>query len=265
MAGDYEFYYEGIDSATITLLNMTADTDFPVTNIQDRNNHTYFTDSSFSQNTVAVGIDFGSGITRDCNVVTVKYKVTGVAVLGTVQYGDNGADWTSTDFANEALTENSTVEELWEFTDIAAHRYWRLVWQDAGDPMTALRVFNILIGDKYQFHHNPELALKTSRGYEVENSEGAGGYRYSRIRNTTKRRRWELDYKYIDSTEQAKLEAWADTVFCHVDNGKPSRYPFYFSDDGGTTIYYVRALGPLVFDQMAYDAFQTKIILEEEL
>ena len=262
---DYIFYYEGIEGTTITLLNMTADTDYPTSNMQDRNIHTYFTDSSFSQNTVAIGVDFGSGVTRDADHIVLKHKITGVAATGTVQYSDNGSDWTSTDYSGEALTENTTITELWSFTAESAHRYWRMVWQDLGDPLTALQVFNVILGDKYTWNHNPELALKTSRGYEVENSEGAGGYRYSRIRNTNPRRKWELDYKYIDSTEQAKLEAWADVIGCNVNNGKPSRYPFYFSNDGGTTLYYVRALGPLVFDQMAYDAFQTKIILEEEL
>ena len=107
----------------------------------------------------------------------------------------------------------------------------------------------------------PEIDTDLVSGYDVGINESAGGKRYANIFNTTVRRNWKFDYKYINSTEKTHLETMRDSVYM----GDICRYPFYFSDDSETTLYLVRSRNRLKITEHAYQQWQTTFEFEEEL
>ena len=260
---DYSIYSPGCDSATLTY-SATADTDYPVTNIQDRNKNTFFKDSAIGANNVYIDFDFGASLTADF-IFIGNYIATGAnGVRYDLGHDDNDA-FSSQDYAvaNEVITSATLTNHLKTWSS-EGERYWRLLFEDTdGGNLTDLQIGYILIGLKFDFNHNPNFEIGYDSGFSVTVNSSAGGSRYSQVANTTVRRTWDLEYELLQTAEKTNLETFRNNIFMNF-NGL-SRYPFVFTDDGGTTFYFARARGSLLFTPMAYQLYSTKLRFEEEL
>ena len=109
---------------------------------------------------------------------------------------------------------------------------------------------------------SPGLNVVDGRGYKTIGNEGAGGYRFSQITTTQVRKFWHYEFEYLSTSEKAALVNVAGQFH---SNSSFSHYPFYFSDDNGTTIYFSRLIGLLNFTHIAYQAYSTNLSFEQEL
>jgi len=260
------FYYSGIDSATLTY-SATETTNYPKENLQDRNKNTSMRDTSLGPFDCNLIIDLGSGITR-----TPDYLILGNYIfqsngntLITFQYSATGAfgGEQGDAFTDENCEAATLTDKLKTFTATSAYRYWRLLVEDSNvTQITSIQLANLFFGTKWEHNHDPEIGIAKGRYYESIINESAGGNRFSQITNTTKRRSWDYDFKYITAAERANWETWIDAVYA---GNKYSHYPFYFSDDAGTTLYFVRSVGDIVFKEIAYNTWETSLRLEEEI
>lgn len=264
---DYVYYSESIDDAALTIDTLTSNASYPLTNLQDRNKNVYW--KAGNANTSGyIQIDLDSA--RACDFLILgnhNYTNTGVGIaLSYCTDGDGlftpegwaigtGAPVTYVDYISGDVTN-----WLETFTSITK-RYWRLYLEAMG-AATYQQIATIFLGAKWSHAYNPELTVNEESGYKVRTNESEGGIRFSQIANTTIRRQWDYDYKYVIASEKTKFETWRDNIYM---SDRLSRYPFFFSDDVGTSLYYVRAAGKLGLKEQAYNVWQTGISLEEEL
>lgn len=268
---NFSYYYKSLDSATLTY-SATEDSGYDVDNIKDRNINTFFKDSAIAANIVNIVVDFGADDERDCDYIVLgNYLATAVgadiARLG-LQSADDAAFTVNLDtyFSAEDIDSSSLTTHIKTFTaNGTPRRYWKIVFQASGGAnLTDLQVGTIFLGEAFNHTHDPDiLPASEGRGYSVANAEALGGQRFSNIFNTTVRKNWNYEYHGIGSTFKTNFETWADGIYT-ADSGF-SRYPFYFTDDAGSTLYYVRAIGRLQFGLDAYELWNTNITLEEEL
>ena len=267
---NFSYYYQSLDSATLTY-SATEDSGFDVDNIKDRNINTFFKDTNIGVTSINVVIDFGASDARACDsIILGNYIATStddVVWLAVQSADDAGMSVNATTHVNtQEIQSSSLTDYIKTFTAPAAvRRYWKItIADDASDNLDDVQIGTVFLGAAFDHDHDPDiLPASEGRGYAVANAEALGGTRFSNIFNTTVRRNWSFEYHGIGTTFKANFESWADGVFVNA-NGF-SRYPFYFTDDSGSTLYYVRAVGNLQFGLDAYQAYNTNIRLEEEL
>ena len=253
---DFSFYADGIDDATLTY-SATETTGYPVENIQDRNKNTILKDAP-AVASVNIEIDFGNAKACDfCIIGNLTFSGTGGGYPELdIDYSDGG--WNNVASAVPGGT-NYDVLLTWSSQ---TKQIWRIVFTHSGGTVDNLEIGTVFLGTAFDLAKNPELISDISSGYDVSINQAAGGTRYGQIANTTVRRHWEYDWSYITESEKTKYETWRDLIFM---GDKFSLHPFYFTDDNGTTLKYARTIGRLKFGEMAYQAYKTRIILEEEL
>ena len=260
----YQLYHQSIESATLTY-SATADTNYPATNMQDRYKNTFLIDTSPGE-TVYIIIDFGSA--RACShIILGNYQAnaTSDAELN-VKYGtaDNGSD-----FENTSLTVNIETtgfeNYIGTFTS-RSKRYWKIQFNnktgESPDEFNYLQIGTIYLGTAITLSHSPELDVAQSADYLVNVNQGVGGIRSGSIDNTTVRRLWSYPWKLLSETDKTNLQTFRDSVYMNKDL---SRYPFWWSPDTGTTLYYARTKGALDMKQQAYQAWTWNANFEEEL
>jgi hypothetical protein len=262
---DFTFYYQSIDDTTLTY-SAIEDTNYPVENIQDRNLNTFFKDTNAGA-TVYITIDLGSGNSRAVDYFLLGnyiFTVDGLYAYVSLEGSNTGAfaGEQTTIFSNWDVYSGSLNTKLKTFTKSSAYRYFRIKFEDSGlVDIYSLKIATIFMGEKWNHSHNPEIGISESGNYDVRITESGGGVRYSQIVNEDVRRRWEYQWKYITESEKDNWETWRDSIQC---GGKYSRYPFYFTDDD-TNYYFVRSVGNIKLKEIAYNAWETSLTLEEEL
>lgn len=262
---DFSFYAQSIDDATLTLNTLDEATGYPKENLQDRNKNTVWKCDT-------------ANISGYIQIDLVTARACDFLILGSHNYTDTNYGiklaYDSADdpgFAGITYSIGSAIayhdyqaadETNWiQIIQSRSKRYWRLYLEAMG-AATNQQIGTIFLGTAFDLAKNPELISDISSGYDVSINQAAGGTRYGQIANTTVRRHWEYDWSYITESEKTKYETWRDLIFM---GDKFSLHPFYFTDDNGTTLKYARTIGRLKFGEMAYQAYKTRIILEEEL
>ena len=259
----YVLYHQSIESATLTY-SATEDTNYPDTNMQDRYKNTFFKDTDIEAPTITIDIDFGEN--RTCNhIILGNYLATAgeVATL-TLQRDDNAGFASPTNvFTAESIYSATLTKKLKTFAS-CTDRYWRILFKSntGFTEVENLQIGTIYLGTRVTLSHSPELDITQSGEYSVNINDGVGGIRAGSIDNTTVRRIWEYPFKLLSETDKTNLQTFRDSVY--MNNGL-SRYPFFWSPDTGTTLYYSRTNGALEMSQQAYQAWQTTLTFEEEL
>ena len=255
----YQLYHQSIEGATLTY-SATATTNYPETNLQDRYLNTYFMDAPAGN--VTLKIDFGA--TRACDYLILgKFYASGSGSLRyDLHYGtaDNGTDFENAALADKALT--AAYVTYYEAITSQTKRYWRLTFESSGGTLQDIRGAVIYLGTKITLSHSPELDVAQSADYLVNVNQGVGGIRSGSIDNTTVRRLWSYPWKLLSETDKTNLQTFRDSVYMNKDL---SRYPFWWSPDTGTTLYYARTKGALDMKQQAYQAWTWDANFEEEL
>jgi len=258
----YVLYHQSIESATLTY-SATADTNYPATNIQDRYKNTFFKDTAIGAVGVNLIIDLGS--TRACSSLLIGNYILTVVDTGllSLQYGtaDNGTDFENNAIENDPFESTTLTNYLETFTS-QTKRYWKIVLSGAGSNLTNLQIGTIYLGTAITLSHSPELDVAQSADYLVNVNQGVGGIRAGSIDNTTVRRLWSYPWKLLSETDKTNLQTFRDSVYMNKDL---SRYPFWWSPDTGTTLYYARTKGALDMKQQAYQAWTWDANFEEEL
>lgn len=259
----YMFFYQSLETATLTY-SATPDTNYPITNLQDRCLNTFFRDSEIGRRSVTIKIDFGSP--RRCDYILFgNYLAYGDGeTLFQLKYGtaDNGTDFENT-ATSGYLSATSITNLLETFKENSkTKRYWQIqILEDAGF-LDIIQIATIYIGTMIELSHDPELNIVISADYPVKVNQGVGGIRSGAIDCTTRRVIINLNWKYLNSTDCDNLVIFRDAIFMNSDL---SRYPFWVTSDSGANLEYMRTRGRLELTQMAYQAWQTNLTLEEEL
>jgi len=262
---NFEIYHQSIDGASLTLNTITEDADFPLTNLQDRDENTLM--KAGNANTSGyIEIDLGSARAVDTLILgNHNYTNTGVGIQLYYATTDDGAFGDNIYAIGSAGTyedyTSGDADRWFETFSSATKRYWRLSLEAMG-AATYQEIGTIFMGAQWNWAHEPELTLREDSGYNVTVNEAAGGSRFSQIANTTVRRIYNIPLEYIVAAEKTKHETWRDTIF--MGDGL-SRYPFYWSIDNGTTIEFARYRGKLNLEQQAYQVWKTNHVFEEEL
>jgi len=261
---DFYYFAQSIDDAALTLNTLDEATGYPTENLQDRNKNTIWK-CGLANTSGYIQIDLGSS--RACDFLILgNHNYTNTAVgIKLSRCVDSNGDFTPEGFSignggyHDYVSGNLT-NWIETFSSVES-RYWR-IYLEAMGIATYQQIGTIFLGTYWDHNHNPEIGIGGSSGYIIENRETSAGRRSANILNTTVRRQWNYDYKYIIASEETKFNTWRDTIF--IGKGL-SGYPFYFSDDQGTTLYFVRNLGELKLKEHAYQVYETSITLEEEL
>jgi len=260
----YVLYHQSIEGATLTY-SATEDANYPDTNMQDRYKNTFMKDTAIGVVSITLKVDLGS--TRACDFVILgNYIATGDGgnALFKITYGtaDNGTDFENDAFAWLSINSATLTDYLKIFTS-RTKRYWRLELGGAGAVnLDDLQIGTIYLGTRVTLSHSPEPNETESADYAVNINQGVGGIRAGSIDNTTVRRLWNYDWKLLSETDKTNLQTFRDSIYMNKDL---SRYPFYWSPDTGTTLYYSRTKGELTMKQQAYQAWTWNSNFEEEL
>ena len=257
-------YPHSVDDADI-VYDETHDTNYGEERLNDRNKNDLFKDSAVGDTTCVFTIDLESGNSR-----TADYLI-----LGNYMLSNNGfeADLKFYDSANEAdyteLTDSDTLDESlthadkkYSLANASDRRYFKLSIEYTSN-IVAFELGNIFFGAAITLTASFNLDTSEVRTYKNISSENLSGYRFSQIINKDNPRRiWTYDFEYLTNTEKGYLETFADEIY--ATDGL-SHYPFFFSPDSGTTLYFARMRGSLQFTQIAYQRYRTQLIFEEEL
>jgi len=258
----YTIYHQSLESATLTY-SATADTNYPVTNLQDRYKNTFFKDTEIGAR-VTIKVDFGSA--RACNYIILQNYIATAEEDATfsLKYGtaDNGVDFENTLVDNEVI-QSSILRNFRTTFGTKSKRYWQLIFDDnTVDYFVNLQIGAIYLGTQMALSHTPEIGIVYSADYDVNVNQGAGGIRAGSINNATVRRIWQFQWKLLNPTDKTNLETFRDSVFM---NKGLSRYPFIWSPDSGTTLYSARTNGELSLKETAFEAYEWSAVFEEEL
>ena len=262
----YIIYHQSLESATLTY-SATADTNYPVTNLQDRYKNTFFKDTAIGLTEVNIKVDFGTA--RTCNYILFwNYLITpssGLIILFSLEYSSTGEFSGEQGTAIPYWTENIYKPSLGNYLKTFAsksYRYWRFRFQGADSIIDKLQIGAIYLGAQITLSHSPEINDVYSANYDVNINQGVGGIRAGSIDNTTVRRIWQYQWKLLNTTDKTNLETFRDSVFM---NKGLSRYPFIWSPDSGTTLYSARTNGELSLKQTAFEAYEWNAVFEEGL
>jgi len=260
----YVLYHQSIEGATLTY-SATEDANYPDTNMQDRYKNTFFKDTAIAAVSVNCIINFGSA--RACShIILGNYIATSTddIVWLQLEYADDAAFTVNngTSFLEQAIESATLTNYLKTFTS-QSKQYWRItIADDTGDNLANLQIGTIYLGTSISISHSPEPNETQSADYVVNINQGVGGIRSGSIDNTTVRRLWNYDWKLLSETDKTNLQTFRDSIYMNKDL---SRYPFYWSPDTGTTLYYSRTKGELTMKQQAYQAWTWNSNFEEEL
>ena len=220
---NYELYAQSIDDAVLAY-SATEDTNYPITNIQDRNKNTFMKDTAIAAATVNIVIDFGAA--RSCNYIFLGSYIATAADAAQMRLEAHTADvWVGAQtvaLANTLIDSSSLVDKLMAFT-AQNFRYWRMVFTDisAGN-LTDLQFGTVFLGTKWNWAHEPELRKPDDSGYIVTGSEAGGGDRFSQITGTTPRRIWGIPVQWNTAAEVTKMETFRDQIFMDQGGGLSS-------------------------------------------
>ena len=262
----YTIYHQSLESATLTY-SATADTNYPVTNLQDRYKNTFFKDTAIGLTEVNIKVDFGTA--RTCNYILFwNYLITpssGLINLFSLEYSSTGVfggeQGTAIPLGYENIYKPSLGNYLKTFAS-KSYRYWRFRFQSADSIIDKLQIGAIYLGAQITLSHSPEIGIVYSADYDVNVNQGAGGIRAGSINNATVRRIWQFQWKLLNPTDKTNLETFRDSVFM---NKGLSRYPFIWSPNSGATLYSARTNGELSLKQTAFEAYEWNAVFEEEL
>ena len=259
----YTIYHQSLESAMLTY-SAGADTNYPVTNLQDRYKNTFFKDTAIGLSEVNIKVDFGTA--RSCDYILFwNYLITlmGDEVIAYIEYSSTGA------FSGEqgiaTTTSNLYRLSLGNYLKTFAsksYRYWRLRFCISGAYINNLQIGAIYLGSQITLSHSPEINDVYSANYDVNINQGVGGIRAGSIDNTTVRRIWQYQWKLLNTTDKTNLETLRDSIYM---NKGLSRYPFIWSPDSGATLYSARTNGELSLKQTAFEAYEWSAVFEEEL
>uniref|UniRef100_A0A6H1ZPX3 Uncharacterized protein n=2 Tax=viral metagenome TaxID=1070528 RepID=A0A6H1ZPX3_9ZZZZ len=260
----YQLYHQSIESATLTY-SATADTNYPATNMQDRYKNTFFKDTGIGAD-CDIKIDFGANRTCDYILLGNYFAIPdgGTTLTIDLQRDDNaGFASPTTVFSTENIYSATLTKKLKTFTS-CTDRYWRILFKSntGVTEVDNLQIGTIFLGTAITLSHSPELDVAQSADYLVNVNQGVGGIRSGSIDNTTVRRLWSYPWKLLSETDKTNLQTFRDSVYMNKDL---SRYPFWWSPDTGTTLYYARTKGALDMKQQAYQAWTWDANFEEEL
>jgi hypothetical protein len=250
------FYYQGLKDATLSY-DGTADTDYPITNLQDMNQNT-----SFKDTVAASGNELSIDLTaaRTCAYIALINYTAATAGKATMAlyYSDNNVYWTA-EFVDEVIDAATRTNKVLTFTS-SSHRYWKIKIFDGtvGGETIAVDIPVILLGTVLTPSHNPEMDMGWRNEFNVGINETPNGIRYGYSENETRRKIWELSYRYLTAADKTALETMADEIVA----GELSKYPFLYYDD--STYHWVRLRGGINFKTSAYQAYDTTLILEQE-
>lgn len=263
----YILYHQSIEGATLTY-SATEDTNYPDTNMQDRYINTFMKDTAIGADDITLEIDFGSA--RNCDYILLgNYIATaGTTCLldldgsATGAFGGEETNIFTGTSINSATLTNKLITAGFD-SGGESFQYWLLTFNDVDNvSVTDLQIGTIYLGLKITLSHSPQPEIGESNDYLVNTNQGVGGIRAGSIDNTDLRRLWSYPWKYLNETDKTNLETFRDSIFM---NKGFSRYPFYWTPDTGTTLYYSRTRGELNLFQMAFEAWQWNANFEEEL
>jgi len=253
-------YHENINDGALTVTTGTPDTNFPITNLNNTNKNIFFKDTAIGALEIDFEILFTENRTIDY-IVLGNYIATGVVgvALG-LEYYDGS--WNGI-FSGDVITSATLNDFRKHFTENTGHLRFRVTFVGTGaSNLTDIQVGNIYLGSRLALTTSPEIDTIENRGYKVNVSEGAGGQRFGQIANTTVRRNWQYNLKYVTEAEKTKLETMSGNVF---SGDNLSLHPAWFSPNDDGTIFLGRTLGRLNFNQIAFQRYETPLIFDEEL
>jgi len=259
------FYSESVDGATFTVNSLGSDTNYPATNLNDRNKNVYW--KAANANTSGyIEIDLGENRTVDYIILGFhNYTDTSVGIKFTFDMNNDG-NFTGEYYLvgssfnyEDYVTDNSDIW-LETFTAQGSYRYYRLYLEAMGAG-TYQQLACLFLGTAWEHSHSPELGVSPSAEYLVDSGITTAGIVRTQINNTTVKKYWNYIYKYVTSSEKTNFETWRDNIY--ISSGL-SHYPFFFKDSVNQ-MYYVRNRGVLKFMEHAYDVWQTEINFEQEL
>jgi len=257
-------YPHSLDSATIDY-NRTHDSGYGEEMLNDRNKNFVFKDSAIGASTFNIDIDLGSGVTRYLDhIILGGYKFS-TNSIGDYYLSYSDDDSSYTEITTDSFDEQTVATDLLiTFTKTAAgHRYYRFAAEevDSGN-LTSFELGNFFCGEMITLSTSYNLDTTEGIAYDVISNQGAGGYRYGQIVNTSQRKNWTYNFEYLTSAEKTTIETFANTIYC---SSGLSRYPFYFSPDSGTTLHFGRLVGEITFTQIAYQRYSCGFNIQQEL
>lgn len=252
-----KFIYQSIKDATLSESDLTAETGYPLTNLNDLNKNNVFKCADVSAPGV-LDINFGAGQDAD-TLALVDFYMTGTSLTVTVEASETGGAGTYVSILSAQSVTSSTTPATWVKTISGdpLYQYYRITF--AGDAGADLYLGAVFLGNELDFSHNPELNILYTNQFENTIITSQGGQRFAFGEFDDNRKGWQMVLKYINATFKTNLESWRDEVM----PGELSRYPFLFYDD--TNYHYVRSVGPLEFQTSADVAYDTTLVLSEEL
>ncbi|MFA4990598.1 MAG: hypothetical protein WC579_01640 [Candidatus Paceibacterota bacterium] len=227
---------------------------YPLTNIKDVNKNTYFKSDDVSGQGI-IKIDMGSVEKSRDYIALIGFNMVGTNLKYKLTYSEDLTTYYDV-FAWQNVT-SSTIPTITVKTFSAVNwRYFKLNF--SGNVGAKLSIGTILFGKELNLSHNPEMDISWGNEFMVGVYETPNGIRYGYSENETRRKMWELSYRYLNSTDKTNLEAMIDEIIA----GEFSKFPFLFYDD--TTYQWVRLRGGINFKTSAYQSYDTELILEEE-
>jgi len=245
-----KFYYENIRDATITYSG-TADTSYPVSNLNNVSNNMKFKDSTPADG-ATIDIDLGSA--KACDYIIIGNLITDGASVA-ISRGSDGSNFTN--IGTVSTSQATASNTRYTFTSVT-YRYWRLTFTETSS-FDKVGIGNIFLGTEFELDHNPELEENFESGFEGILNNTNTGYKYSLVTQDTVRKIFSYDYQYFPDSEITTFQDMRDNVKMSFNE---SLYPLYFYDD---ELKFVRYQGRLKIKKQAYNANQTPIILIEEL
>lgn len=264
----HKLYGQSIDEATLTYSG-TENTDFPVERIQDRDLNSFLLDSAPGAGTINIDIDFGASRTCD-HIILGNYQFTtataGVISLFRSSTGAFGGEETTVINQQSGVTTSDFTDKILTFAS-CSNRYWRLQFEEliAGN-LSLIQMGVLFLGTMITFDHNPNVGKTLDHGLAVAVQESLGGNRSGRKLRSSDRKGYGWNFSYVDddNSNLTDLETFVEDV--GIDRGGGlSALPFYMSDNSGTTIYYVRAIGKYSLSEIADGIWNFALNLEQEL
>ena len=246
-----KFYYQSLDDATVTYSG-TEDTGYPVTNLQDRNEHTLFKDTNISSCEITIDL-------KSARAIDYLYigGLTGSGAAANqqiaLQWSTNGTIWADV-FSWETFTNGDYLKS---FTSVN-YRFYKILLKDSAlGGAFDVQAETVFLGTAIELSRNPNLDETEDFEYSSQVTEALGGGRFGFGDHDNLRQKWNYNFDYITETDKTNMKAMAAGVY-------GSRRPFYFTDPAGTT-HFARMMDNLTITQIGYQAYTMSLALEQEI
>jgi len=247
-----KLYYQSLDDATVTYSG-TADTGYPVTNVQDRNANTLLKETTGIGLVVNyITIDFGSAVACDSLVLG---NVLGQANFEYLLEADDNSGFATPETILSSKSLATSGDYIESFTS-KTYRYWRIGFLDT-ITTSSLSIGTVFLGTAIELSRNPNLDETEDFEYSSQVTEALGGGRFGFGDHDNLRQKWNYNFDYITETDKTNMKAMAAGVY-------GSRRPFYFTDPAGTT-HFARMMDNLTITQIGYQAYTMSLALEQEM